>query len=106
LALVLRRLVEITSLEEDRSSRRPQETGRHPRHGRLAAAALADQAEDVPTADLQRDVVDRGDAPEPRVEFAAYGFEGEQRFGHVVASSQISWLRVTRSRWKQAARWP
>src|SRR5436853_6109436 len=61
--LPLRQAGDLASLELDASSCRAHEPEQRPAERRLAAARLADQAEDLAAPDVERDVVDRLDDP-------------------------------------------
>src|SRR5574337_1242719 len=74
--MALRHLRDVVPLEGDFAARRANEPEERPPEGRLAAARLPDEAQDLPLAEIERDVVDRLDVPrltpeEPLTERAA-----------------------------------
>src|SRR6267143_3617219 len=57
------RSVDAPTVELDRATRRPEETGDHPQRGRLAGAVGSEQRDDAPLGDLETDAVQGADAP-------------------------------------------
>jgi hypothetical protein len=57
--------------EDDRAGRRLQKTGDQIEAGRLAGPVRTDEAQDLATPDVERDVADGGDATE-RLAYATH----------------------------------
>ena len=72
-----RRSQQAAPLEDDLPAVRPVQTGNQVEQRRLAGAVRADQPDDLTLTDVERDVVDRDDAPEP----PRHVLHGEQRHG-------------------------
>jgi len=62
--LVWRQSEEVVAAEHDSAARGRVEAGDHVEHGRLARAVGADQREDLPIADLEAQLAQRGEAAE------------------------------------------
>ena len=67
-ALVRRVVGDVATAQQDGAAGRQLETADHPERRGLAAAGRAEQREELPGADLQRDAVDRADLAESLLE--------------------------------------
>ena len=64
-ALVRRQAGDVVAVDQDLARVRLLEAGDHPQRRRLAAAARAEQGEELPFRDVEVDGVDRSEIPEP-----------------------------------------
>src|SRR5438067_6274199 len=70
---------DILALVQEAPARREEDAREHPAGGRLAAAALADDADGLSGGDRQRHAVDRGDRPAGHLERPTHVVELDER---------------------------